>query len=137
MKMDTEMDRRLLNWARHLLSLQAGAGGYSSASMGERVDGQGWDAPTVIPTSAAEADETHVAVMALASELRAAVESWYLGAGGVAQKCKRLCVSETTLRQRIGLAHRALGQWFADKALMARQQRERVEALQRAAAVGR
>ena len=130
MRMDDDMDRRLQNWARYLHTMRDGGGDFARTSMAERVDGQGWDAPTVIPTNAAEAEETHAGVMQLPSELRAAAETWYLAGGGVAAKCRRLCISETTLRQRIGLAHRQLGQWLADKALQARRLRERVEALQ-------
>lgn len=130
MRMDADMDRRLQNWARYVWAMQDG-GRIGTASTDARVDGQGWDAPTVISTNDAEAEETQAGVMTLRSELRAAVEAWYLGGGGVAQKCKRLCVSETTLRERIGQAHRALAQWLADKALQARRQRERVELLQR------
>ena len=99
----------------------------------DRVDGEGYDAPSVIPTSDAEAEETAKAVAAMPSELRAAVEAWYCGAGGVAQKCRRLCIGETTLRERIGRSHRWLGQWLADRKLTADRERERVEAARRGA----
>lgn len=132
MRLLDDMNRRLLNWARYLWMMKAG-GRVATASMQDRVDGEGWDAPTVIPTNDAEAEETHAGVLALPSELRAAVECWYLGTGGVKHKASRLCVSETTLRDRIGLAHRHLGQWLADKALTAQRQRERMDALQASA----
>lgn len=135
MRMLPDIDRRLLNWARYILMMQGG-GNMARVSTEERVDGEGYDAPTVIPTNDHEAEETHAGVQTLRSELRAAVECWYLAPGGVSQKCRRLCVSETTLRERIGQAHRALAQWLSDKVQAARAQRERVEALQRSARGG-
>ncbi len=128
MRMLPDMDRRLLNWARYV-ALMCDGGRVGRAGLEHRVDGEGWDAPTVIPTGDAEAEETGRGVMTLRSELRAATECWYLGAGGVAAKARRLCCSESTLRERVGLAHRELSQWLADQVLMARRERERVEAL--------
>lgn len=137
MRMLADMDRRLQNWARYLWMMQSGGRVAGGGELQERVDnGDGWDAPAIVPTDDNEAEETHAGVMTLPSELRAAVECWYLGAGGVVQKCRRLCVSEATLRERIGLAHRRLGQWLSDKTALARQQRERVEALQAGARAG-
>lgn len=130
MRRDEEWDRRLDNWARYRLSMGSLGLARSRAFDEARVDGQGWDAPTVVPTNAAEAEETHAGVMALDSPLRAAVEVWYLHGGGVTSKCLRLCVSETTLRDRIALAHCKLRQWLSDKVAAQREQRRRVEALQ-------
>ncbi len=132
MRMDDDMDRRLQNWARwrHMCR---GGGHFSAPSIEARVDGLGHDAPTVIPTSDAEAEDTEAGVMALDSVLRAAVESWYLGSGGVAARCKRLCCSETTLRTRIGLAHAKLSEWLCARHARRQDQRARVDALQRSA----
>jgi hypothetical protein len=98
------------------------------------VDGEGWDAPTVIPTFDAEAEETQQGVTRLEGVQRGAVECWYLGAGGVAQRCNRARCSETELRRRVALGQRALGQWLHDKRQAAETERARVVALQRAAA---
>lgn len=137
MRMLPDIDRRLLNWARYLWMMQSGGRVAGGGEIQERVDnGDGWDAPAIVPTDDNEAEETHAGVLTLPSELRAAVECWYLAPGGVSQKCRRLCVSETTLRERIGQAHRALAQWLSDKVQAARAQRERVEALQRSARGG-
>ena len=134
MRMLDDMDRRLQNWARWCWQLADGGRPASGHSWEEdRVDGEGYDAPTVIPTSDAEAEETGKAVAAMPSELRAACEAWYRGSGGVQQKCKRLCISETTLRERIGRAHRWLAQWLSDRRLLADRERERVEAARSAA----
>lgn len=132
MRLLEEMDRRLLNWARYLWMMKAG-GRMASPSLQARVDGEGWDAPTVVPTNDAEAEETHAGVAAMPSEQRAAVESWYLGNGGVAAKARRLCIGETTLRERVGMAHRRLDAWLTDKRQAADRERARTEALQRAA----
>lgn len=132
MRLLEDMDRRLLNWARYLWMMKAG-GRMAAPSLQARVDGEGWDAPSVVPTNDAEAEETHTGVMAMPSEQRAAVESWYLGNGGVAVKARRLCISETTLRERVAMAHRKLNAWLMDKRQAADQERERNEKLQRAA----
>lgn len=131
MRMLEDMDRRLLNWARYIWMMKAG-GRIASPSFEARVDGDGWDAPSVVPTNDAEAEETHAGVMCMPSEQRAAVESWYLGNGGVAAKARRLCISETTLRERVGMAHRKLNCWLLDKRQAADMERERTEKLQRA-----
>lgn len=131
MRYDDEWNRRLDNWARYRRQL-AGGGRIAGPSLEARVDGAGWDAPTVIPTSDAEAEETENGVMQLPSVQRAAVEAWYLLPGGVAQRAARLCCSETTMRERVALAHRTLGNWLNDRHEAAKRQRERVEALQRA-----
>jgi hypothetical protein len=133
MRLLEDMDRRLQNWSRYVWMMHSGGRVAGGGALEERVDGDGWDAPTVVPTDDNEAEETNAGVLALPGALRAAVEVWYLGAGGVKAKAQRLCVSETTLRERVGLAHRHLGQWLADKALAARRQRERIEALQASA----
>jgi hypothetical protein len=139
MKMLDDMDRRLLNWARYVWEMKEG-GRISTPSFEARVDGLGYDAPTVIPTSYAEAEETAVwlaSIHLVRSDLHSAVMAWYLAPGGIATKCKRLCVSETTLRERIGLAHRHLSQWLNDKHAKAKARRTRVEALQVASHAGR
>lgn len=124
-----DIERRLLNWARWRALMQDGGGNYARASLEERVDGQGYDAPTVIGTSDAEAEVTDHAVMALESHLRAAVEAHYLGNGTAERKARRLFVSLATLKLRIEAAHRAISSWLSDRARTQREQRLRVEML--------
>lgn len=133
MRMDTEMDRRLQNWARWR-AFREGGGRTGGPSMGDRVDGAGWDAPTVISTNDAEAEETERGVMAMESVVRYATCTWYLTGGGVMQRCERAQCSETEMRRRVALGHLSLGQWLADKRAAADVERQRVEKLQRAAA---
>ena len=64
---------------------------------------------------------------------RRAVEVWYLRGGSVAAKARYLCCSETTMRDRVCMAQRSLGQWLADKAAARQQDRARVERLSGAA----
>lgn len=133
MQMLDDMDRRLRNWAEVMLERTAGGGGVPTVDLQRpRVDCEartGWDAPAVVPVSYAEAEVTHLGVQALPGALRAAVECWYLHPGGVRVRAARLAVSETTLRQRIGLAQRELSQWLADRAAAAQAERARVERL--------
>ena len=136
MRFDEEMDRRLQNWARWRAFREDG-GRVATCSFGERVDGDGWDAQQVIPTSDAEAEETQHGVARMDTNVRRAVEAWYLGGGGVAQRCRRADCSETTLRERVAHGQRQLGQWLADKREAARRERQRVELLQRCSARGR
>lgn len=130
-----DIERRLLNWARWRCGLMRGGLGYASVDLGaERVDGGGgYDAPAVIPTSDVEASETDQAVMSLPGELRRTVEVCYLDGGGVQRHAAKLACSESTIKARIWRAHRLLSAWYAGRAAAAREQRARVEALQRAA----
>lgn len=126
MSFDTEMDRRLINWARwtHMRGSVPGAG-----AMESRVDGAGWDAPTVIPLLDAEAEETGKGVQTLENALRYAVSVWYLSSGGVAKRAAQCACSETELRRRIERGQRALGQWLQSKREAAELERTRVERL--------
>lgn len=132
MRMDGEMDRRLSNWARWRHFREDG-GRCGSPSTEDRVSGTGWDAPTVIPTSDAEAEETQAGVLTMPSVLRYATEVWYLSAGGVAKRCARAQCSETEMRRRVALGHRHLSQWLHDRRQAAERERDRVTALQRTA----
>lgn len=128
-----DIERRLLNWARWRLGATRSPLGYAQAQFGERVDGEGWDAPAVIPTVDAEAAETDRAVGALDSRLRRTVEVAYLHGGGIARKLQMLACSRATLHARIDEAHRKLSGWFTDQHRQAQAERQRVEQLQRRA----
>ena len=124
------IDERLVNWSRWRLIMRSGGGNYARTSMRERVDGEGWDAPTVIPTNDAEAADTDDAVERLPSELRATVSEYYLSPGSIKTKIKRLCCAESVMYDRIGSAHRMIANHLLAKQDQARVERERVEALQ-------
>jgi hypothetical protein len=128
-----DIERRLLNWARWRALMSDGGGNFARASMEERVDGEGWDAPTVINTLDAEAEETERGVLLLQSPLRAAVEIIYIGNGTIKRKAARLCVSEATLYLRVDQAHRALASWLSEKARAQQEHKRRLQALQGAA----
>jgi len=127
-----EIERRLLNWARYVSTL--GAPPPAPDPTAPRVDGSGWDAPTVIPTNDAEAEQTGRAVAALEPELQRTVGVYYLQGGFLTSKLRQLGLQHrVTLYARIGRAHRILLRWFADDAAVKQRERERVEALQRSA----
>lgn len=131
-----EIERRLNNWARWRASMSAGGGNYATVELGAmRVDGQGWDAPTVIPTNDAEADETERAVQSLPVEQRDAVFAAYVGTRSVAERARRLGVSLSTLYARVDTAHLALARRFAEAREAAEAERKRVEVLQRAPSI--
>lgn len=113
-----DIERRLLNWARWYAGQQSGGLGYASISL---LQGGGRDGyfEAVVPTIGPEASITHQAVQALPSELRAAVESWYLHGGTAAVKARRLCIQVPTLYRRREVAHATLQRWFSDRAVRA------------------
>jgi len=127
-----EIERRLLNWARWRAGGAAGGLGYASVNL-QSEGAQAGYREAVIPTIDCEAEETERAVMSLASELRAAVEAVYLQGGTSEQKARRLCVTPRTVQMRVETAHRRISAWLADLAATRRLQRERIEAMQRAA----
>lgn len=128
MRFDGEIDRRLRNWTTWRLAQLAG-GRLGAASLAERVDCSGWDAPTVIPTNDAEAEETQCYVVRLAGPLRYAVEAWYLHPGSVATRCAKVNASETEVRKRVALAQRQIGQWIQDRREAADRERQRLDVL--------
>ena len=127
---------RLTFWALWCARMR-GSGNFASAGITERVDGQGWDAPTVISNIDAEAEETDRAVSHAEPTLREALQVYYVGAGGVAKKARKLGVSEATLYARVEQGTHAVARWLDDQRRAADAERQRVEALQRAAAASR
>lgn len=127
-----EIDRRLQNWARYIARLNSGGGNYASVDFGvSRVDGGGYDAPTVIPISDGEAQETDRAVERLELGQRDAVRAAYLGTGSVKERARKLGLSLATLYARVELAHKVLDREFAAARTAADAERKRVEQLQR------
>ena len=123
-----EIERRLLNWARCRLGPSIGTSGTT------RVDGEGWDAPTVIPNNEADAAETERAVQSLESSQRTAVIDVYTGSGDIRSKAKKAGISVATLYSRVDAAHKCLDRWFRDQHQAAEAERVRVEKLQLTAA---
>lgn len=130
------IDRRLLNWARWLAKMRGGGGNYASIDLTQPVvDRSGWDAETPISIDDAEASLTDTAVHQLEQDLRDAIAACYLGSGSPAQYAKRLGVALATVYARRDRAHQALARWFAEREAAAKVERQRVEHLQRLAAV--
>lgn len=126
-----DIERRLLNWARWRIGCTSGGLGYASVSMDERVDGEGYDAQARVPTVDHEADETQQGVLQLEGRLRITVETYYIKSGSIRAKTTALCCSERALYARIDEAHRLLSAWLSERAALARDERARVERLQR------
>lgn len=126
-----DIERRLLNWARWKIGGASGGLGYARAKDEHRVDGEGYDAQSVVPTIDCEADETDQAVRALEGRLRATLEAVYVDGGGMRQKAKKLCCTEATIHSRVDEAHRRISGWLSDKRQQRDAERSRVEALQR------
>lgn len=126
-----DIERKLLNWARYRLRRDSGAIGYATTSLRERVDGEGWDARAAIPTVDSDADVTEQAIQSLQVDLRHTIEEFYLRGDGVDAKARRLGCSRAAVYARISLAHLQLASWFSERDRVARQERERVEKLQR------
>lgn len=124
---------RLTMWALWC-ARNRGGGQIVSAGLAERVDGAGWDAPTVIRNIDAEAEETDRAVQSLDSAAREVVEVFYQGAGDAQKKARRLGVAPATLYLRVERATHAVARWLEERQRAAQLERERVEALQRSAA---
>lgn len=132
MRFDDDMDRRLQNWARWMIEREEGPR-IGGGTPRERVDGEGWDAPSVIPTNDAEAQETFTGLRAVGADHQRACWVWYVSGGTVTMRCRRAGCSETELRSRVAMAHRRLGQWLTDKRQAADAERHRVQQLQRMA----
>jgi hypothetical protein len=132
MARDEEMERRLQNWARWKLGASAGGLGYGRCNWNMEPSGTRYREAT-IPTNDCEASITDQAVASLEDRLRQTIEQVYLTGDSAAIDARKLGCSEATVKARVWEAHRRMVTWFADRAAVARQERERVEVLQRAA----
>jgi hypothetical protein len=125
------VEYRLLNWARWKAgrSIRYASSNPDNAGMPR----DPW-AEAPIPTSDCEASETDDAIdEVLSPEQRITVYVVYLGAGTGADALRHLGCSKSAMHDRIGAAHRKLADHFAEAAVRARDERERVERLQRMA----
>lgn len=129
------VEQRLLEWARWSLTRGSGALGYAAVDLASSDGGSGRDGyrESVIPTSDVQASETADAVAMLPSEIRATVECYYLGTGTQAQKLIRLCIAATTMRDRIGKAHRLLCAHWTAQQDRRREEHARIDGLRRGA----
>lgn len=129
---------RLLNWARWKQGAGGGRLGYSGINMTNPTPGvRDPYAETPIPVRDVEASETDQAVQLLPGDLKATVIEYYIGRGGEADHLRELCCAKATLYARIDRAHRLLADHFAAKQDRQREERERLDLLQREARRGR
>jgi hypothetical protein len=134
MPRDEEIERRLQNWARWRLSLQAGSMGYAGVDLESAgMPRSGYDTPAAIPTHDVEASETEDAVKSLPELLWQTLVVFYVGAGSLAKKARHLDISERALHARVEQSHRLLSAHFTAKNEQARLARERLVDLMRSA----
>jgi DNA-directed RNA polymerase specialized sigma24 family protein len=128
------IEMRLLNWARWRLMEGSGPLGYAGVNLTDptAIVQRNPYADAPVPTNAIEAGETEDGIRQLEPDLAKAVQAWYLRTDGLRGALKQTGVSESTLHQRIDRAHRRLAEWLNDRQERARQERERVAALQAA-----
>ncbi len=131
MARNEEIERRLQNWARWKLGAGGGGLGYGGSAWNMEPSGTRYR-EAVIPTIDCEASVTDQAVASLDVRLRETIEQVYLTGDSAALDARKLGCSEATVKARVWEAHRRLVVWFAERAALARAERERVEALQRA-----
>ena len=133
------VEYRLQNWARWVLARgDSGGLGYSRIQLGQPEAGRrSLYVETKIPINDVEASATDDAVDRLYPPgLSLTVREFYTGRGGIADKARRLCCAESTIYARIDAAHRQLADALVDQQRRAKQERERVEALQAPAKPG-
>ncbi len=134
MPRDADIHRRLINWADWLAGLRSRGLGFATANMAaERVDGEGYDAPSRNPVFDDEAETTDKAVRALVDDLRKTVVLVYTGPGGIQRIAQQLGVSEPTVHARVVQAHYRIKVWLSDLVVEERTQRERDDAIRQAA----
>lgn len=131
-----DIERRLLNWARWRAGAGGGGLGYTSVDLTLANAGRDGYLDATVPTLDVEAEETDRGLNELDYPLREAVYAGYLGGGSMKTKAQRLGCSEATLYARIDQAHYRLSSWLSGRAAAAREQRQRMEALQQTARPG-
>lgn len=130
-----EMERRLLNWARWKQGAGVGGLGFAAVKL-EACSSRPMYRESIIPTSAAEAEETDRGITWLSEPWQRTVRVHYLARHGLQWQSAQLGVSDRMIRIRIEQAHVQLKMWLHGVQLARLAQRDRVEALQRAARPG-
>lgn len=125
------VEQRLQNWARWVLMQGSGALGFARVNLEDAdMPREPW-AEAPIPTNDVEASDTEEAVRKLNPPgLALTVREFYLGRGGIKDKCRRLCCGESTVYARIDQAHRQLADLLLADQQRRKSERARVEALQ-------
>ncbi len=124
------VEQRLNNWA--MWKLRGGSIlGYAGVDLSKAGQARDPYAEVPVPINDVEASETDDAVLRLPRDLLATVLEYYLGKGGLAEKCARLCCAKATLMARIERAQRVLADHFHAQIAKREAERLRVEALQR------
>jgi len=134
MARDTDIERRLINWADWLSGLRSRGLGFATANAAaERVDGEGYDAPSRNPIFDDEAEITDQAVRALQPDLRKTVVLVYTGPGGIKRIAQQLGIVEVSVHARISAAHYRIKVWLSERRESQVRQSEREQAVRQSA----
>jgi hypothetical protein len=121
------------NWAAWKVRQHAGAGRYASVNLADPTP-KSTDPYSDAPVRPHEEDAWDIDAalrhVVVASDLRATIECHYLGRYTEREKLRRLNIAKTTLHDRLDRVDQLLVRHFGDKQAAAKQERERVEALQ-------
>lgn len=122
----TEVERRLINWARWKASEGAIGGlGYASPSTFSGVGGGAYG--SAIPMLGHEAADTDSAIMELGRDAQATLFEVYVSDPPSDVLSQRLGVGADAVRRRVDQAHRALQRIFEDRAQALKTAREAFE----------
>jgi hypothetical protein len=133
---DRDMDRRLLNWSRWVLSGNCGSMGHAAVNwskLGDSDGGRDGYVTASVPILGIEASETQDAVMRLEPMLRETVQVEYLANLPLADKLRCLGVTRAAVALRLERADRALAMDLTERAAGRRDAAARVRAVTSAA----
>lgn len=131
---DADIERRLINWADWLAGLRSRGLGFATANMeAERVDGEGYDAPSRNPVIDDEAEITDQAVRALTLDLQKTVVLVYTGHGLIKRIAAQLGIAEATVHARVWSAHHRIKVWLSERHAAQQRQQERDAAIRHTA----
>ena len=134
MARDADIERRLINWADWLAGLRSSGLGFGNPNRTEdRVDGEGYDAPSRNPVFDDEAETTDKVVRSLPDDLRRTVVAVYTGPGGFKRIAQGLGITEMAVHARLWVAHYRIRVWLSDDTAVKRRMREREDAVRRSA----
>lgn len=127
MARDEYIHRLLLNWARWRAGACDSGLGYGGSNWAGVRDERYREA--IIPTIALEAEYMDRAVATLEHDLQRTIEVMYLRDLGTKQAAAYLRVAESTVKERVGRAHRKLAEALREIQAKAAAKRERLEAV--------
>lgn len=127
------MRQRMENWAAWKARTEDGGGRFTSVDLTDPTPAA-TDPYASAPVRPSEEDaweiEGALRAIALASELRATIECYYLSRYTEAEKLRRLCIAKQTMFDRLDRVDGLLVRHFGERQERQRVERGRVQALQ-------